>query len=603
TAILKAWKKLKGFVNDVLLIARDPFGLAGSEAMGGTGLTVPDVQGGPGAPASIKPGQAVKTSERDLVEARLAVIQAERYFASLKEYEDPSYPKPKASPVRPPTPSGKEDKGAFSAAKQLAAAELELAKATSKHKLALIENEQAEVEAAYKQQFISAEQYYSELRSLNDREFQAKIEGIQGEIAAVKKGSEQQLEAAKKEGQAEAVALKTKAKLMELEDQLTKARVEAHRTEIDLLERERRAIQERASISARALNDILGQEQISAEQRIQIGQRLREAQVAEIRAEAEEIERKTEGRVKAEEWAAAKIKEISKDLRGYSTEQLKRMLEDEETTLKQREIIWKQIEENIKAGEVSTWEALKLGVQRGFEEFKNTAQSMYQIGRNFIADLKSGFSDFFSKTMKGEIKSIGDAWEALCDLMTNAFSKAVSDIMAEMLTSGIMDMLKGGGGGGGGGGWLGSLFSSIFGGRTAADSGVWQSAGLQDYIFTPGLYHSGGMAGQSTTYRLVPASIFSGAKRLHGGLAPDEFPAILQTGEEVRSRAQVRADREARSGGGSESMEVHSHFHISAMDGPSLREFVSRNKHVFTEPLLDALKRNGPVRKAIRGTM
>jgi hypothetical protein len=46
--------------------------------------------------------------------------------------------------------------------------------------------------------------------------------------------------------------------------------------------------------------------------------------------------------------------------------------------------------------------------------------------------------------------------------------------------------------------------------------------------------------------RPVPIGVFAGAQRLHGGLAADEFPAILQRGERVTSRVDVaREDRAA----------------------------------------------------------
>jgi hypothetical protein len=54
--------------------------------------------------------------------------------------------------------------------------------------------------------------------------------------------------------------------------------------------------------------------------------------------------------------------------------------------------------------------------------------------------------------------------------------------------------------------------------------------------------HSGwqvGSAGGAT--RRVPAGLFWAAPRLHSGLASDEFPAILQSGETVLSRAQSAA--------------------------------------------------------------
>jgi len=45
--------------------------------------------------------------------------------------------------------------------------------------------------------------------------------------------------------------------------------------------------------------------------------------------------------------------------------------------------------------------------------------------------------------------------------------------------------------------------------------------------------HMGGIVGQMTAHRMVPATTFIGAPRLHTGLAADEFPTILQRGETV----------------------------------------------------------------------
>ena len=47
-------------------------------------------------------------------------------------------------------------------------------------------------------------------------------------------------------------------------------------------------------------------------------------------------------------------------------------------------------------------------------------------------------------------------------------------------------------------------------------------------------YHTGGIAwsGEGGSMSVSPA-LFAGAPRFHGGLMPDEFPAILQKGEGV----------------------------------------------------------------------
>ena len=49
-----------------------------------------------------------------------------------------------------------------------------------------------------------------------------------------------------------------------------------------------------------------------------------------------------------------------------------------------------------------------------------------------------------------------------------------------------------------------------------------------------GLFHQGGVVGVTPTpMKLVNPAVFENAPRLHNGLAPDEFPAILQKGETV----------------------------------------------------------------------
>lgn len=94
-----------------------------------------------------------------------------------------------------------------------------------------------------------------------------------------------------------------------------------------------------------------------------------------------------------------------------------------------------------------------------------------------------------------------------------------------------------------------SLMGSLFG---SFGSGV--SAGsLSSTAATPGvIYHRGGIVGEAAPVRMIPASLFAAAPRLHQGLMPDEYPAILQRGETVIPRGQ-------RVGGG----DIHVHQHMS----------------------------------------
>jgi hypothetical protein len=105
----------------------------------------------------------------------------------------------------------------------------------------------------------------------------------------------------------------------------------------------------------------------------------------------------------------------------------------------------------------------------------------------------------------------------------------------EQFLGGLITPGQGGGGSAAGGllGGIGSLFTSIFG----------------------SIFHDGGMVGGVAPQRAVPAIAFAGAPRFHSGgfpgLRSDEVPAILQRGERVLSREEVR-----RGGGGGGQVNV-----------------------------------------------
>ncbi|MDO5606725.1 MAG: phage tail tape measure C-terminal domain-containing protein, partial [Paracoccus sp. (in: a-proteobacteria)] len=67
--------------------------------------------------------------------------------------------------------------------------------------------------------------------------------------------------------------------------------------------------------------------------------------------------------------------------------------------------------------------------------------------------------------------------------------------------------------------------------------------------------HAGGMVGAGGPGRMIPATVFADAPRMHSGgwagLRPDEVPAILQKGERVLSR------REAASTGVNVTVNIH----------------------------------------------
>lgn len=84
---------------------------------------------------------------------------------------------------------------------------------------------------------------------------------------------------------------------------------------------------------------------------------------------------------------------------------------------------------------------------------------------------------------------------------------------------------------------LGPLAEGLSGALSSPGSG----GGL--FSFLAGIFHEGGVVGVGLApQRAVPPSVFLNAPRLHTGLAPDEFPAILQYGERVTPRGQAGSE-------------------------------------------------------------
>jgi hypothetical protein len=161
----------------------------------------------------------------------------------------------------------------------------------------------------------------------------------------------------------------------------------------------------------------------------------------------------------------------------------------------------------------------------------------------------------------------------------------------ETLANGLFDT-SGAGGSSAGGGWLGALLgavgsgiSGMFGGGSGggydAALGKWSSSGIP-------YHHAGGIVGDPTTPRKsVPDWLFHFAPRLHSGLAPDEFPAILQRGERVIPKG-------GQAGG--QAVIVN----IQANDAKSFQDMVNRNPGAILGPIMDSLRRGGAMRTAMR---
>ncbi len=152
-------------------------------------------------------------------------------------------------------------------------------------------------------------------------------------------------------------------------------------------------------------------------------------------------------------------------------------------------------------GEVTPEQAAEIrSVAQAYGEAVNNLQTFRETTAFFESALGDSLTDLI---LDG--KSLGDVFANL----TKRIAEAA--LQATLFGQGPLAGLLGGGSfGAGGGGLIGGLLGGIF--------------------------HSGGVVGETGARRAVSPSLFIGAPRLHNGLRPDEFPAILQRGEEVIPR-------------------------------------------------------------------
>jgi lambda family phage tail tape measure protein len=153
------------------------------------------------------------------------------------------------------------------------------------------------------------------------------------------------------------------------------------------------------------------------------------------------------------------------------------------------------------------------GVVRSLDKYADEATNAAKNAEELFGGAARKVEDTLVEMVStGEFsfKKLGDL---VMDIQQDILRMFIRENITGPIAGGLSDILKGGSGGGSsGGGFLGGFFDDIFG----------------------SLFHGGGMVGvSSVSRRAVPAHAFIGAPRLHGGLMPDEFPAILQRGETV----------------------------------------------------------------------
>lgn len=232
--------------------------------------------------------------------------------------------------------------------------------------------------------------------------------------------------------------------------------------------------------------------------------------------------------------------------------------------------ILKNIEENEKLKTVL--EALNTPYDQMTKKIM-LASELYQKGAISLEQYTK-YTDILAEEMKDNNKQTEDSFKELKDAIIdwgresadaivefcmtgkNSFSDMVNSMIKDIARMVVQQNITGpiartvsgwfgggsGGSGGSGGGFnwsgLGSAASSVWNWVSGSDTGSnWGS--LSDSASTvwdwvTGLFHSGGVVGYSNVpTRSVSPLLFANAPRLHDGLMPGEYPAILQQGETV----------------------------------------------------------------------
>lgn len=144
---------------------------------------------------------------------------------------------------------------------------------------------------------------------------------------------------------------------------------------------------------------------------------------------------------------------------------------------------------------------IEIAIEQRTDRYRTEAQKMYEITTSLADSIEGRFTEGFMSVIKGT-ESVSDAFKKMA-------SEIIYDIIRIQLQQMVVRPLAN---------WLAG------------------AVGMAAMVA-----HSGGVVGETPfPKKVVPASTFENAPRLHKGLRNDEYPAILQTGEEVVARGQSR---------------------------------------------------------------
>ena len=176
----------------------------------------------------------------------------------------------------------------------------------------------------------------------------------------------------------------------------------------------------------------------------------------------------------------------------------------------------------------ANWSFVEKQAKQAGKSFASTTKYMKDLWTLAMNDMRNATKQLFVDVIKGNFKDIGKSFE---NMITNMIANWLSMQMQMALFGNTAGELGGliGAAAKGIGNWFtseGGLFGASMIDVVAND---YTGYGIDMYGM-----HSGGKVGLDSSFvRRMPVSLLSGAPRLHNGLASDEYPTILQRGEEV----------------------------------------------------------------------
>lgn len=232
------------------------------------------------------------------------------------------------------------------------------------------------------------------------------------------------------------------------------------------------------------------------------------------------------------------------------------------------------------------------------QQFGTDFQSMSQSLQGSVPQISQNLTQLGNTTAQGG-NMVGSALDGTANVIgqgANGIGSAINHLGHALSSMG-------------GGGGFGGLFGSLFGGGNPFTNG-----GSLDWgQFMGGVsfgYHEGGLVGRDHSFtRAVDPSLFANAPRFHKGLRPGELPAILEEGEWVLSREDVRGIKDASRAANSNPVNdngprvtVHNYgpteAHVEEREDGSFEVYVDALEARFAEK---AAKGKGQLYKGVIG--